>query len=158
MTRQSPRRPPLRALFAALMTAPPVCFVLAIPWLRQQPEDLVFLLTGVTVTATLLAAFALAVLRDREIDEWHRTAGRFAVQWGWAAGASLVALLLAAPPVRDAIASVVALGAEGVEVDREAVVLAFTLGFMAVVLAQLACVVLLSAGWIWWMSRSTRED
>lgn len=150
-------RLPLRALFAALMIIPPISIFAAIPWLKQQPDGLVFLISGIAATLTVVASFALAILHNRRLDEWHRSAARFSSQWGWTAGACLVALLLALPLFRDLILSVVTSWAPATHPDEELVVLVFTLGFMVVVVAQLLCVGLLSVGWSFWMSRSTRD-
>ncbi len=92
---------PLRALLLALMIMPPLAIFASIPWLKQQPDGVTFLLTGLAATLTIVASFALAIGYDRQIDEWHRSAARFASQWGWTAGAGLVALLLALPPFRE---------------------------------------------------------
>lgn len=149
-------RLPVLAL-AALMVAPPVAIFASIPWLRQQPDEIGVLLSGIAATLTIVASLLLAVIHDRRQDEWHRSATRFSSQWGWTGGACLVALLLAVPPARDLIVSCVAMFADGPKPDQELVILTFTFGFMAVVIAQLACTALLSVGWSFWMSRSARE-
>jgi hypothetical protein len=138
------------------MLVPPIATFAAIPWLRQQPDELVFLLGGIAATLTVVASFSLAVLRDRQIDEWQRSSARFSSQWGWTTGACLVALLLAFPPFRDLIVSGASIWA-GPNADPELVILTFTFGFMAVVLTQVICTALLSLGWHFWMSRSARE-
>lgn len=149
-------RLPHRALLA-LMVVPPISVFAAIPWLKQQPDGLVFLLGGTASILTIAASFALAVLHDRGLDEWHRSAARFSSQWGWTTGACLVALLLALPPIHDLVVSWAATWAHAPNPDRELVLLAFTFGFMAVVAAQLVCTALLSIGWSLWMSRTVRE-
>ena len=148
---------PLRPLLAALAFGPPIAIFAAIPWLKQQPDSVAFLLSGIAATLTIVASFALGILHDRRLDEWHRSAARFSSQWGWVTGSSLVALLLALPPARDLIVASVAALKKGPPPDHELVVLTFTFGFMAAVLAQLVCVVLLSLGWSYWMSRGARE-
>ncbi len=150
-------RPLFFALLAALMVVPPIAVFVSSPWLKQQPDGLVFLLTGIAATLTVVASLALAVLHDRKIDEWQRSNARFSSQWGWTAGASLVALLLALPPFRDWIVSLVANWAEAPNPDQRLVLVTFTFGFMAVVVAQLVCTALLSIGWAFWKSRSARE-
>jgi len=142
---------------ALVMVAPPLAFFVSIPWLRHQPDGLVFLLTGIAATLTVLASIALAVINDRHIDEWQRSNARFSSQWGWTVGAGLVALLLALPPVHDLIV----FGAEiwgGVpNPDSRLVITTFTFGFMAVVITQALCTMLLSLGWHMWMSRDARD-
>jgi len=150
-------RLPIPALLLALMVIPPVAFLISIPWLKQQPDGLVFLLTGITASLTVLASFWFAVVHDRKLDEWQRSNARFSSQWGWAVGSGLVALLLAVPPVRDVIVSSVASVAQVPDPDQKLVVLAFTFGFGAVVVAQTLCIALLSGGWGFWMSRSPRD-
>jgi hypothetical protein len=145
-----------RALIA-LMVLPPIAVFTAMPWLKQQPDGVGFLFAGAASVLTIVASFLLAILHDRTIDEWQRSAARFSVQWGWAAGSSLVALLLALPPIRDLIVSTAATWADAPDPEHDLVVLAFVSGFMAVIIAQLACIALLSVGWAWWMSRAPRE-
>jgi len=150
-------RLPLQALLLALMLIPPLSVVAAIPWLRQQPDGMVFLLTGAASALTIVASFALAILHDRKMDEWQRTNARFSSQWGWAAGAGLVGLLLALPPFRELIVSAVANLADAQNPDQKLVTLAFTFGFMAVVAAQGLCTVVTSIGWTFWKSRPARD-
>ena len=139
------------------MIIPPVSVIAAIPWLKQQPDNLVFLLTGTAAAVTVLASFAIALLADRSIDEWQRSNARFSSQWGWTAGAGIVAILLAIAPFRDWIVPMIANLADVPEPDHKLVVLAFTFGFGAVVLTQGVCTTLLSVCWTLWMSRSTRD-
>lgn len=155
----SPRRsrPRLFALLAALCAVPPISFFVSLPWLNQQPDALVFLLTGITVTVVIAASFWLAILHDRKLDEWNRSNARFSSQWGWTAGGSLVALLLALPPFRDLIVHWAAIWGGAPNPDQKLVLVTFTFGFMAVVIAQLVCTALLSIGWAFWKSRSARE-
>lgn len=151
--RKAPSR--LTMLFGALCIIPPIAFVLSIPWLKQQPDASVFLVTGITSILTILSSIALAVLQDRRLDEWQRTNARFSSQWGWTAGASLIAMLLAFPAFHDVIVSLAANFAPNP--DREMVLVTFTTGFMAVVFAQVFCTLLLSIGWTMWKSRAPRE-
>ena len=150
-------RPFLLALLVGLAVVPPFSFVAALPWLKQQPDELVFLFAGIASTLTVVASFLLAILQDRTLDEWNRSNARFSSQWGWTAGASLVALLLALPPFRDLIVSLAARWAQEPDPDQKLVLLTFTFGFMAVVVAQLVCTAVLSVGWAFWKSRSARE-
>jgi hypothetical protein len=148
---------PLKALLLALMIVPPIAFVSSIPWLRQQEDGLVFLVTGIAATLTVVAAVALGILQDRSLDEWQRSNSRFSSQWGWTLGASLIAILLAWPGVQDLIVSGAALWGDVPNPDRRLVVTTFTFGFMSVVAAQGLCTVLLSIGWVLWKSRAPRD-
>lgn len=140
-----------------IMIAPTAAILMSIPWLKQQPDGLALLLTGVAGTLTVLASIALAVLNDRELDEWQRTNARFASQWGWTVGAGLLAMLLALPPVRGLIISGAAIWGGMPDPDARLVITTFTFGFMAAVITQVLCIALLSLGWHLWMSRAPRD-
>ena len=150
-------KPLLLVTLAALCFVPGISVIASIPWLKQQPDDLVFLLSGIAAAVTIAASLVLAVLHDRRMDEWERSNSRFSSFWGDAAGTSLVALLLVVPPFRDWVVSVVANWADASNPDQKLVILSFVFGFMAVVLARVVFMALLSIGWALWMSRSTRE-
>ncbi len=136
-----------------LVLVAPISFLLAIPWLRQQPDAVVYLCAGIAATITVVGSMIVAIFKDRELDEWHRTAVRFSNQWGWLTGAGLVALLLALPPVHDLLFNLSMAFSEGQEPDRTLVLMIFTFGFMVTVLAQSACTMLLNAMWRSQMSR-----
>lgn len=144
-------------VLAVVMVLPPIAIVAAIPWLRQQPDGLVFLLTGIGAMLTVLASLALTILNDRQIDEWQRSNARFSSQWGWTVGAGIVALLLAVPPFRDLIVSGAEIWGGIPNPDSRLVIMTFTVGFMAVVVTQALCTMLLSLGWHMWMSRDARD-
>ena len=143
-----------KGLLAAAVVAP-LAFLAAIPWLKAQPDGVVYLFAGIAATVTVLCSFALAIMEDRNMDEWHRAAARFASQWGWIAGGGFVALLLALPPVHQAIVAASGWLAGIASPDRTLVLMAFTLGFMAVVLAQTICTWTLS---VIWRSRKSRAE
>jgi hypothetical protein len=149
--------PPLRTLLLVLMVVPPISFLAALPWLKHQPDGLILVVSGIATTVTVVASLALAILHDRKLDEWQRSNARFSSQWGWTAGACLVALLLALPPLQDLIVSGAATWGGTPNPDRRLVLTTFAFGFMAVVAAQGVCTVLLSIGWVLWKSRSARE-
>jgi hypothetical protein len=150
-------RPRLYALLVALCVVTPISILAALPWLKQQPDALVFLLTGTASALVIAAAFALAIVQDRKMDEWQRSNSRFSSQWGMAAGAGLVGLLLALPEFRDLIVSGAAIWGGEANPDHRLVVTTFTFGFMAAIAAQGMCTALLSIGWVWWKSRAPRE-
>ncbi len=153
--RQAPL--PVRLLLMVLMILPPIAVLTSIPWLRQQPDDLVFLLAGIAATLTVAASVALAVLHDRRLDEFERGNARFATQWGGVAGTALVAVLLALTPVRDVIVSTVASVAGAPDANPKVALLAFTFGFAAVAIAQTASTMVLAIGWASWKLRAPRE-
>lgn len=138
---------------SVLTLVAPISFLLAIPWLRQQPDSIVYLCAGITATITVVGSIVVAIFKDRELDEWHRTAARFSNQWGWLIGAGLVALLLALPPVHDLLFNLSIAVSKGHHPDRTLVLMIFTFGFMITVLAQSACMMLLNAVWRSRMSR-----
>lgn len=150
-------RRPLKALLGAVMIVPPIAVLSSLPWLSQQSDSQVFLLTGIAGALTVLSSFGLAVLQDRQNDEWARSNARFSSQWGWTVGAGLIALLLALPPFRDFIVSVTGSLTKVEEPNSKLVVLAFTLGFGTVVFTQGMVTTLLSLGWSAWMSRAPRD-
>ena len=132
----------------------PVSFLIGIPWLKQQPDSVVYLLAGLAATGTVVSSFMLAIQEDQKCDEWHRSAARFSSQWGWLAGAGGVAILLSIPAFQSAIVALAGSLANVVAPDEKVALMAFTVGFMSVVFAQMVCTLLLSAGWRYWMSRS----
>jgi len=150
-------RLPLRAALLLIMVVPPISILAALSWLKHMPEGLVFLVCGIASVMTVAASFTLAVLHDRGIDEWTRTNARFSSQWGWTAGASLLALCLALPPFRSLIISTVATWLHTSNPDQTLVLVTFTFGFMAVVFAQLICTALLSMAWAFWKSRPAHD-
>lgn len=150
-------RPRLLALLAALCVIPPIVFVAALSWLKQQPDERVFLLTGITATVVITASFLLDVFFDRRLDEVQRSNSRFSVKWGWALASSLVALMLAFSPVHDLIVHWAGVWGDEPNPDRRLVLITFTFGFAAVVLTQTLCMVLLSIGWTFWKSRPARD-
>lgn len=150
-------RPRLISLLVALGVVPPIVFVGSLLWLKQLPDSLVFAFTGITATLVIVASFALAILQDRRLDEWNRSNSRFSSQWGWTAGASLVALLLAFPPIHELIMHWATTWGGAPNPDRRLVLVTFTFGFLTVVIAQLVCTALLSIGWAFWKSRAARD-
>ena len=147
--------PSSKLIFSILAIGFPIAFLVSIPWLKQQPDSIVYLCAGIAATGTVVASFVLAIHKDQEFDEWHRSAARFSSQWGWLAGASVIAILLSVPPVQDAIVATAGNLAGVTAPDHTLTLMAFTVGFMGVVLAQMICTQILSAAWRFWMSRST---
>lgn len=148
---------PLYWLLFALCILPGLSVVASISWLQQQPKDLALLLTGIAGAVTVIAALTLGIIHDRGMDEWERSNARFSSFWGEAIGTSLVALMLAIAPVRDAIVSAVGNWAGAADPDQKLVIIAFTCGFVIVVLAKTLCMAFLSVGWTYWKSRGVRD-
>jgi len=141
----------------ALMIFPPIGFFSSLQWLKQQPDSMVFWVAGISSVTTVLASFGLSLLHDKSMDEWTRTNARFSSQWGWTAGASLIAILLAFPTFRELITSFIQ-SVVSAEAGTDAlIVTSFTFGFIALVLAQILCGGILSVLWSFWMSRPARD-
>ncbi len=157
MTPQRRSGLPLRAALLAAMALPPLSVVALLSWLKTLPPAVVFLLTGIAAVITIAASFVLAILHDRQMDEWTRSNARFSGQWGWTAGGCLVALCLALQPFRDLIVASVANWVHIRSPDQTLVLVTFTFGFMTVVITQLVCMALLSVAWSVWKSRPARE-
>ena len=151
MTDFSITRP--KAIAGTLMVLFPISFLIAIPWLKEQPDTVVHLFSGIAATGTVVSGFVLAIFKDKELDEWHRGAARFANQWGWLAGGGLIAILQGVPAFRAVIVDITSSLANGSGSPSMQVTFAFMLGFMAVILAQMICILALHKGWRVWMSR-----
>lgn len=158
MPSHRPSKLPLKMFLLVALVIAPIAFFASIPWLKEQPDDLVFLVGGTTSIVTVALSFWLSILQDRQLDEWNRANAGFANRWGWTTGACLIAVLLALPPFRELIVTLIAGWTDRPDVDPETVMITFTFGFMAVVMAQLFSTVVLSAIWGMWMSRAPREQ
>lgn len=152
MAEQEKRKSPWTPVLIFLMAAPPIAFLIAIPFLREQPDNIVFLITGAASFLVVSTSVALTILKERRADEWTRSGGRFSTYWGYIGGAGFIALLLNIPAFRDFIATT-ATAMKGAPVDDTLVQMAFTAGFMASVLAQMVFILIFSLFWRIWMSR-----
>lgn len=150
-------RPRLFVLLLALCLLPIIAFAASFSWLKQQSDEMVFLVSGVTATVVIVASFLLAILHEQQLDEVNRTNLRFSAHWGWGTGTSLVALLLVMPPFGNLILSTVAHFTGEAHPDREVVIFSFVAGFIAIVIAQTVCMAVASIGWTLWKSRPARE-
>lgn len=148
----------LKAVLIAAMIAPPIVIVALLSWLKQMPETFVFAITGVAGAMTVLASYALSVIHDKNIDEWDRTNARFSSQWGWTAGASLVALLLNLSAFRDWVVAVITKFTKIAVPEPTVIITTFTFGFVTLVIAQLLCTAILSMAWAFWKSRPARNS
>jgi hypothetical protein len=143
----------LSRLMIATAVLTPTTFLLAIPWLKNQSEGMVFLLAFIAATITVVSSMVLAVLKDQRMDEWHRTAARFSNQWGWLVGAGIFALLMGIPPIQKLVYTVALHISHNGIIDEQTVILTFMFGFMSVVMLQTLSTVILSVVWRYRMSR-----
>ncbi len=148
-------RLPLLALIA-LCILPGLSVFASLPWLKQQSDGTIYLLTGLAAVLTIAASLALAILHDRKLDEWERSNSRFSSFWGDAVGTSLVALLLAVPPGRDWIVSVVSSWSGTPDAGSKVIIIAVVFGFIATVMARAVCMTAFSLGWSFWKLRTPR--
>lgn len=158
MASQSVAQRALHFALIAVMIVAPLSVIVSLPWLKEQSNGVIYLFAGVAAALTVLAAVAFSILQDGKLDEWHRTASQFSTQWGYSAGACLIALLLALPPMHDLIVSIAANIAGVTDPDHKLVLLAFVFGFIATVLAQALSTVVISIVWVTLKSRAPRED
>lgn len=145
------------ALLLALCVVPIIAIFAALPWLDRQPDELVFLLSGIAATLVLASGLALDILHDTHLDEWERSAQRFSIKYGWGAASALIALLINLPPIHDLIVQGAAVWGGVPNPDRRLVLTTFTFGFMAVVVTQAVFMALMGIGWVCWKSRAARE-
>ena len=139
----------------ALAISAPVAFFASIPWLKEQPDGTVYLVSGIAAFVVIASSTYLSAAGQAKMDEVERAGSRFAYLWGGLLGASLIALLLAVPPFQDVIYRLVGAFRHDGEatMDRQSVMLAFTLGFCCVVMAQSISTLLVGGVWRLWMAR-----
>ncbi|WP_306251056.1 hypothetical protein [Parvularcula sp. IMCC14364] len=147
MKKTSPAMAASTRWLGILVVLAPLAFLASLPWLSNQPDAIVFLATGIATTIVVIGSLIIAAVKDQEMDEWHRSAARFASQWGWISGGSLIAILLAVPAVHDALLGVVMLFADGPSLEEDLVLMIVTLSFMAVIATQAICTVALNMLW-----------
>lgn len=135
------------------MVVPPILFLSSVPWLKTLPDNVVFLVGGLASVAVLASSMVFAIIKDRRADEFTRMSARFSGHWGFVGGGALLALLLSIPPFRDLIVAV-AEDFQDAEVDDTLVMMSFTAGFMACIIAQMIATLVLGLGWRLWMSRA----
>jgi len=140
------------AILIALAIIPPVAFLTAIPWLKQQNDGLVLFAGLLASFSVISASMILSVLKDRRADEWTRAGSRFSVHWGFALGGIIVTFLIALPGFQTFITAILS-ELTGSQADEKLVMLSFTGGFMACIFAQLIASIGLGAAWRFWMSR-----
>jgi len=143
-----------KVLTAAVAVVLPAAFLLSLPWLRTQPDGLVYLFAGLAALGTVGASLLLAVIKDREIDEFHREGERFSIQWGWLSGSASFAILMAVPVVQDLVIAAAAAISGIAAPDKKLVLLTFMAGFVAVLFMQTICTIAFSLLWHGRMARS----
>jgi hypothetical protein len=136
------------------MTAPAIAFLAATPILKNQPDSLVYLLGGLASFTVIAAAMLLAIIKDKQADEWARSNARFSSHWGYLGGGAVVALALSLPVVREAIVSVVGGALDETIVDDSLVMMSFTAGFMVTIFMQMIAILVIGLFWRIWMSRA----
>lgn len=141
-------------IFFILMIIPPISFFAALPWLRVQQDNVVYFWGGLASIITVLSSLALAIHQDRRMDEWLRTGTRFSVHWGYVAGCSFLAMMLALPQGRDLIVHVATQLSRTGQVDDKLVLLSFTGGFIACVFVQMVFIAIIGAIWRAWSLRA----
>ena len=136
------------------MTAPAIAFLSATPILKNQSDGLVYLLGGLASFTVISAAMLLAIIKDKQADEWARSNARFSSHWGYLGGGAIVALALSLPVVREAIVSVVGGALDETTIDDSLVLMSFTAGFMATIFMQMIAILVIGLVWRIWMSRA----
>lgn len=137
------------ARLMALTFTVPAIFLASMPWLRHQPDMVIYAATALTAFWALAGGGIAAISADRDSDEWERSGSRFSHLWGGLTGSGIVALMLALPPIHDLLVLMAARiqGTASSEIDRTMVILVFTAGYLAVVLTQVACTLLFMLVW-----------
>ena len=143
----------LASFLFVLVLAPPLAFIAAIRWLKDQQDGTVYLISGLTSAVVIIASLVLAIMKDLETDEWTRAAARFSAHWGFVAGGGFLALLLAIPSFRDGVVAAASRLSE-TPVDETLVVATFFAGFLSCMLAQVFFTLILGAIWRAWMARA----
>lgn len=158
MSPSSPKTSRRYLWLAAPTIIVPLAFFAALPWLKNQDDTVVYLTGGIASFIVVATSFVMAIFKDRAMDEWHRSAARFANQWGWLAGGGLLAVAFAFPAFRDVFVSAVGAVARARDtaagIDAQTVHLAAIFGFMATIFVQAVCIAALNAMWRVRMSRA----
>jgi hypothetical protein len=126
-----------------------VGFFAAIPWLKQQNDSFVLLLSAGVSIFVMGYSLLISHRLQRHLDEVQIASQGFASSRGWIWGAIATVLLLMLPPVTNLLidlANMLSTGSPDTS-DRRAVQLALFFGFMLVVLTQFVAVTVASAIW-----------
>jgi len=142
-----------KVLLAIIAIALPSSFLISLPWLKQQPDWVIYLCTAIAAIGTIICSLLLAMRQYQRCDEWHRNAVQFSSHWGWLAGGALVVILLAIPQLQSSIVALSGVLGDVSAPDERLVLMTFILGVICVIFAQTICAMLFSAGWRYWMSK-----
>jgi cobalamin synthase len=126
-----------------------VGFFAAIPWLKQQDDTFVLVLSAAVSIFVMGYALFISHRLQRHLDEVQIASQGFASSRGWVWGAMATVLLLLLPPVANCLidlANMLSTGSPDVS-DRGAVQLALIFGLILVVLIQFVALIVASAIW-----------
>jgi len=138
-----------RALWSSPVVIVVVGFFAAIPWLKQQTDTFVLVLSAVAAIFVMGYALFISHRLQRHLDEVQIASQGFASSRGWVWGVMATNLLLMLPPVANwliDVANNLSTGSADVS-DRGAVHVALFFGVMLVVLTQLIAIMVASAIW-----------
>jgi hypothetical protein len=126
-----------------------VAMFVSIPWLKEQPDAVVNTIAGVATVVVVVWSLFISRMSTRRLDEVERASANWAWMWGATGGSMFVVLLLALPPFRDLVSA----GVNGFLMEmkghtRQAAVLGFVAGFVALSIAQTIGTLVMAM--VWW--------
>lgn len=148
---------PLGRVAAALAVITPISFVIAIPWLKAQPDPVVFMVTAIAVAAMVLASTIVTTRTFGDLDEWQRAGVHVAIRWGGIIGSGIAVIAVALPFVQRKVA-IAASALSGAATDVTTTTLAFTAGVCAVIMLQTVATMIMLFAWRIRMARPARTD
>lgn len=125
----------------AVMFAGPVVFLGLLPWIDEQSDAIIYTFAALASVWTLAFSLIITLTANKSADEWTQAGSRFSSFWGGIAGTALTALMLTLPPFHTLLGHLTA-WSQNVPVDvvdQTTLILAFTAGFVTVVLLQTLC-------------------
>jgi hypothetical protein len=140
----------------AIGAAPIALFVaatfLSIPWLKTLPDGVVETIAIVTTVLVLGWSLFISLWTNKRQDEVLRESSKWAWMWGATSGTLFIALLLALPPFREFVnASVSSFLLEMKGHTRQAAILGFVTGFVALSVAQTVGTIVMA--FVWWRNK-----
>lgn len=140
-----------RALWVSPVVIAVVGFFAVLHWLRPRNTTFVLVLSAVTSLFVMGYAVFLARRVSRHMDEVQIANQRYATFHGWTVGMGVTMLLLQLPPLTNRLIDLAdfmtSRAPDPVIRHHTAVLLGLNFGFMVLVLAQTACIMI--ASWIW---------
>lgn len=130
----------------------PLMFLASIPWLKGQPDNVVFAVTGAAAFVVIAGSILLSANHMANLGEWERAGAYTSYKWGGAIGGGVVSLSLCLPFVQDRIVGIVA-ALSGTVLERTEAVLAFAGGVISVLLAQAIAALIALVIWRYRISR-----